>query len=225
MSDTATRGTFQVADANDGKSTTTEESSGGWGNIASDIWGGLKKAKDVVVDKGGDVIENVTEEVGKIDGKKLLEQGKDVGDKIVKGVQGKSGTELDPIIDEASEWIPGVGMVQEGARLIDKSNVLEEGESELTRDDVKEAVKKAGPEFIGIPQGVRDAQNVERILNKTGISDTVVETVKKATEEGGDGQLVTEGEGDEKNGLQPMKLIDSGLEKRQKVFWSLPWWQ
>ncbi len=197
----------QVADSSNNES--------GLGKWAKDFWGKAKNAGGQALDKAQEVGGDVVDSVKKIDTEKLVENGKQVGDKVVKGVQGRTGNaEADRAIREAGNWIPGAGTLQEGAKLLDKSGVLTDGENRINQQDIQNAARRAGPEVFGVPKGVQDLQRIDQVLRRVdpeggGLSERTQKALKGAADaaEGKGEEVVTQGKADASTGLPEMSVV------------------
>lgn len=193
----------------------TSNNESGLGKWAKDFWGKAQHAGGQALDKAKEVGGDVVDSVKKIDTEKLVENGKQVGDKVVKGVQGKTGNaEADRAIREAGNWIPGAGALQEGARLVEKSHVLTDGKSQINQQDLQNAARRAGPEVFGVPKGVQDLQKIDQVLRRVdpeggGLSERTQKALKGAADaaEGKGEEVVTQGKADASTGLPEMSVV------------------
>lgn len=191
----------------------TSNNESGLGKWAKDFWGKAQHAGGQALDKAKEVGGDVVDSVKKIDTEKLVENGKQVGDKVVKGVQGRTGNaEADRAIREAGNWIPGAGTLQEGAKLLDKSGVLTDGENRINQQDIQNAARRAGPELFGVPKGVQDLQKIDQVLRRAdpeggGLSERTQKALKGATEQGKGEEVVTQGKADASTGLPEMSVV------------------
>ena len=195
----------QVSDSSNNES--------GLGKWAKDFWGKAQNVGGQALDKAKEVGGDVVDSVKKIDTEKLVANGKQVGDKVVKGVQGRTGNaEADRAIREAGNWIPGAGTLQEGARLLDKSGVLTDGENRINQQDIQNAARRAGPELFGVPKGVQDLQKIDQVLRRAdpeggGLSERTQKALKGVTEQGKSEEVVTQGKADASTGLPEMSVV------------------